>query len=106
VKFESLSFRQVAVGIPILALLNWGIFQFGILPKMPEQERKGIYAGWMSTPYPYVISLAFVCAAIWFAFSYRGRSSTHGRRIAAFGMALATVCGMLLMLVIRSTWHI
>jgi hypothetical protein len=94
------------VGIPILALLNWGIFQFEILPKMPEQERKDIYAGWMSTPYPYVISLAFVCAAIWFAFSCRGRFSTHGRRIAAFGMALATVWGMLLMLVIRSTWHI
>jgi len=63
VKFDGLSFRQIAVAIPILALLNWAIFQFGILPKMTEQERKAIYAGWMSTPYPYVISLAFVCAA-------------------------------------------
>jgi hypothetical protein len=106
VKLEDLSFRQVAVVIPILALLNWAIFQFGILPKMTEQERNAIYAGWMSTPYPYVISLGLVFAAIWFVFSYRGRFSTQGRRIAAFGMALGTVCGMLLILVIRITWHI
>ena len=105
-KLEDLSLRQVAVAIPILALLNWAIFQFGILPKMTEQERNEIYAGWMSTPYPYVISLAFICAAIWFVFSYRGRYSTQGRRVAAFGMALGAMCGMLLILVIRITWHI
>jgi len=106
VKLEHVSFRQIAVAIPILAFLNWAIFQFEILPKMTSQERNEIYAGWMSTPYPYLISLAFICAAVWFVFSYRGRYSTQGRRIAAFGMALGTVCGMILILVVRITWHI
>ena len=105
-KLENVSFRQIAVAIPILAFLNWAIFQFEILPRMTDEERSGIYAGWMSTPYPYLISLAFICAAVWFVFSYRGRYSTQGRRIAAFGMALGTVYGMILILVIRVTWHI
>ena len=102
---ENLSFRQVAVAVPILGLLNWAIFQFG-MSRMTEQERRGIYAGWMSTPYPYAISVALVCTAIWFVFFYRGRYATHGRRITAFAMALGALCGMLMILVIRVTWHI
>lgn len=97
-KLEELSLRQVAVAIPVLALLNWAIFQFGFLPKMTEQERNGICDGWMSTPYPYVISVALVCTAIWFVFFYRGRYATHGRRITAFAMALGALCGMLMIM--------
>jgi len=39
-------------------------------------------------------------------FSYRGRYSTHGTKIAAFGMAMGAFCGMLLTLLIRLSWHI
>jgi hypothetical protein len=106
VKLENLSFRLVAVAVAMLALVNWAIFQFAALPKMTEQERRGIYAGWMSTPYPYAISVVLICAAIWFAFWYRGRFSTHGIRIAAFGMAVGALFGMLMILMIRLTWHI
>lgn len=105
-KLEKFSFRLVAVAVPMLALLNWAIFQFALLPKMTEQERKGIYAGWMSTPYPYAVSVALVCATMWFVFWYRGRYSTHGIRIAAFAMAVGALSGMLMILVIRLTWHI
>ena len=105
-RLAEFSFRQIAVGILILAILNWAICQFGLLPNMAEQDRREIYAGWMSTPYPYVISLVFVCGAAWFVFSYRGRYSTHGRRVAAFVMALGALGGMLTILLIRVSWHI
>jgi len=85
---ESLSFRQVAAGTFVLALLNWTFLQFVALPNMSEQERREIYAGWPSAPSFYAISVAIIFAFVWFAFFYRGRHSTHGRRIAAFGMAL------------------
>jgi hypothetical protein len=98
--------RQVAVAVPILGLFNWAILQFALLPGMTEQQRRGIYSGWMSTPYPYAFSAALICAAVWFVFSYRGRYSTHGRRIAAFGMVVAALCGMLMIVLIRATWHI
>jgi len=106
VRIENLSMRHVAIAIPILGLLNWAFLQFAALPGMTEQERGGLYSGWMSTPYPYGVSVLLVCAAAWFVFSYRGHYSTHGRRIAAFGMALGALCGMLMVLVIRITWHI
>jgi hypothetical protein len=105
-KLENLSLRQVVVAVPILGLLNWAILQFALLPNMTEQERRGIYSGWMSTPYRYAISAAYICAAIWFVFFYRGRYLTHGRRIAAFAMGLGALGGMLMLLVIRVTWHI
>ncbi|HXR32202.1 MAG TPA: hypothetical protein VN830_00730 [Verrucomicrobiae bacterium] len=105
-RLENLSLRQVAIAVPILGLVNWAIFLFAFLPKMTEQDRKGIYAGWMSTPYPYAGSIALICAAIWFVFLYRGSYSTQGRRVAAFAMALGASCGMLIILVIRITWHI
>lgn len=90
----------------MLGLLNWAILQFALLPGMTEQERRGIYAGWMSTPYPHVSSVVLICTAIWFVFSYHGRYSTHGRRIAAFAMVLGALGGMLMILVIRLSWHI
>ena len=43
VKLENLSFRQVAVGIFLLALLNWAFLQFVALPNMSDQGREGIY---------------------------------------------------------------
>jgi len=106
VRLENLSFRKIAIAISVLAFLNWVGLQFVFLPKMTQQERTQIYAGWMSTPFPYAISLALICIAIWFAISYRGRYSTRGRRIAAFGMAIGALGGMLLILVIRATRHI
>jgi hypothetical protein len=106
VELENLSFRQVAVGIFLLTLLNWTFLQFIALPNMSEHDRKEIYAGWISLPYSYAISVALILAFGWFAFSYRGRHSTRGRRIAAFGMALAGLCGMLLISVVRVSWRI
>ena len=105
-RLEDLSLRQVAVAVPIAALLNWAVFQFAVLPNMTEPERRRIYSGWMSNPYPYAIAVVLICAAIWFVFLYHGRHLKHGRRIAAFGIALGALCGMLMILVIRITWHI
>ena len=102
---KDFSFRQVAVGIQILGLLNWAFLQFAALPNMSIQERKEMYSGWMSTPYPYALSVLGICALIWFAFFYGGRHSTHGRRIAAFAMALGALCGMLIILAVRLTWR-
>jgi hypothetical protein len=53
VKLENLSFRQVAFGIFLLAILNWALLQFVALPNMSEQDRKGIYTGWIFSPYSY-----------------------------------------------------
>jgi len=106
VRIENLSLQQVAVAVPILGLFNWAILQFAVLPGMTEQERTGIYSGWLSTPYLYAVSVAYILAAVWFVFSYRGRYSTHGTKIAAFGMAMGAFCGMLLTLLIRLSWHI
>ena len=103
---ENLSTRQIAVLVPVLGLLCWSILQFALLPHMTEQERRGIYPAWMSTPYPYAVSLVFISFASWFAFLYRGRYSTHGRRMAAFAIVLGALCGMLMILVIRHTWHV
>ena len=105
-RIENLSLRQVGVAVPILGLLNWAILQFAILPRMTEQERRGLYSGWMSTSYPYLVSFALICAAVWFVFSYRGRYSTNGRKITAFAIAVGALCGMLMVLLIRMTWHI
>jgi hypothetical protein len=106
VKLENLSFRQVAVCTFLLTLLNWAFLQFIALPNMSERDRNEIYAGWISSPSSHAISVALILAFGWFAFSYRGRHSTHGRRIAAFGMALAALCGMLLTIVVRVSWRI
>ena len=105
-KLENLSFRQVAAAVAILGLLNWAILQFAALPNMTEQERAGLYAGWMSTPYPYAISVVLIAAALWFALLYQGRYATHGKKIAAFGMALGGLAGMAMILIIRRSWHI
>ena len=73
---------------------------------MTESQRKQLYTGSVFAPYGYAISIAFVFFAIWFVFFYRGPRMTHGRKIAVFGMALRSVCGMLMILIIRLTWHI
>lgn len=105
-RLGDLSFRQISVAVAILWIFSWIVSQFVILPHMTQQERTGIYAGWMSTPYPYVISLSLILGACWFAFLYRGRYATHGRRIFAFGMALGGIGGMLMILLLRASWHI
>jgi hypothetical protein len=97
--------RQVAIAVPILFLLNWAFAQFVALPNMPENQRKQLYTSAFA-PYGYSISIAFVCFAIWFVFFYRGPWMTHGRKIVIFALALGSVGGMLMVLVIRLTWHI
>jgi hypothetical protein len=98
--------RQVAIGILVLGLLNWAGFQFAILPDMPEDQRKRLYSGWASTPYPYVLGLAFVAFAVWFVFLYKGQLATHGRRIVVFAIAFGALCGMIMVLIMRTVWHI
>jgi hypothetical protein len=105
-RLENLSFRQIGVAVAILWIFTWAVLQFVILPHMTQQERGEIYAGWISTPYPYAISVALILAASWFAFFYRGRYATYRRRIFVFGMALGGIGGMLMILVFRVTWHI
>jgi len=105
-KLQDLSFRQVALAVSVLGVLNWTVLQFAILPRLTEQERSGIYAGWMSTPYPYAACVAFMCAAAWYLTLYRGRYATHRGRIAVFAAGLGAFGGLLMILVIRITWHI
>ena len=105
-KLEDFSLRQVAVGVPVLGILNWAFLQFVALPNMSESQRKQLYTGSAFARYGYSISFAFVCFAIWFVFFYRGPFMTHGRKIAVFGLALGSVCGFLMILIIRLTWHI
>jgi hypothetical protein len=103
---ERFSLRQVAGAVAMLMIVNWSILQFALLPMVTPQQREAIYPAWMSNPYVYAIPLLFVGAAIWFVFSSRGRCSTQTRRIVAFAMAIAALGGMLMTLVIRSSWHI
>src|SRR5664280_2517400 len=79
-KLEDLSLRQIAIGVPILGLINWAGLQYAILPNMPEERRRELYAGSASSPYFYGVSCAFILFAVWFVFRYQGRFSTHGRR--------------------------
>ena len=104
--FGELSLLQVGIGVPVLGFLNWALLQFLILPEMPEEQRKQLYAGWASTPYPYAMSFAFILFAAWFVFYYRGRFSTHGRKIAVFATAIGALCGIVMILAIRAVWHI
>jgi hypothetical protein len=106
VKLEDLSIRQIAIGVPILGLINWAILQYAILPSMPEDRRKQLYAGLAGSPYLYGVSVAFIVFAVWFVFSYQGRFATHGRKVAVFAMALGSLCGLIMILAIRVYWQI
>jgi hypothetical protein len=105
-KLEDLSLRQVTIAVPILGLFNWAMLQYVVLPAMPEDRRKQLYAGAASSPYLYGASLAFVVFAAWFVFRYQGRFARHGRKVAVFGMALGSVCGMIMIMAIRAYWQI
>jgi hypothetical protein len=105
-KLQDLSMRQVAIGVPTLGILDWAFLQFIALPNMTDRQRALLYSVWDSKPYLYVFIVAFVGFAIWFVFFYRGPLMTQGRKIAVFGMALGAACGMLMIFVIRLTWHI
>src|SRR5262245_27653311 len=91
-RVENLSLRQVSIAIPVLALINWAWLHFAVLPSMTGDQRRRLYSGWGSTPYPYALSVAFICFAIWFVFSYRGKFATRGRKIGVFAMALGSLC--------------
>jgi hypothetical protein len=106
VKLEDFSLSQIAVGVLVLGLLNWAALQFVALPDMPEEQRKRLYSGWASTPYPYAIGLAFIAFAVWFVFYYQGRFATPRRRIAVFTIAFGALCGMVMVLIVRTVWHI
>jgi len=105
-KLSDLSIRQVAIAVPTLAILNWAVFQFAVLPNMSEEERRQLYPGWISSPYVYALCFIFIGFALWFVFLYRGTLATHERRIALFGMALGSFFGMLMISAIRLSWHI
>lgn len=105
-RVEKLSLRQVALVIPVVAFFNWVVLQFALVPGMGPEERTSMYPSWLSTPYPYVVSFVFMCAAIWFAHFYRGRYATHGLKLSVFALAWAALCGLAVILAIRLTWHI
>jgi|GEM_PF-4737673 len=105
-KLSDFTLRQVALGVPLLGLLNWAVFQFVILPSMSADERKHLYPTWIPWPYLYLICAIFIAVAFWFVFRYRGTLATAERRIALFAMALGSICGLLMIAVIRFVWHI
>lgn len=105
-KLSDLSIRQVSIAIPLLAVLNWAVLQFAILPNMSEEQRKQLYPGWTSSPYAYALCFIFVGFAFWFVFLYRGILANHQRRLALFAMALGSIFGMLMISGIRLFWHI
>jgi len=105
-KLKDLSLRHVAVIVPAFTLVAWVVFQFAILPNVTEGQREHLYSGSGSTPYLYAMNIAFICFAIWFVFSYRGPLATPERKTVIFAIALGSVCGMLLTIAIRLTWHI
>jgi len=105
-RLEKLSLRQIAQVIPVVAFFNWVVLQFALVPQMGEEERRNLYPPWLSTPFPYAVSLVFMCAALWFARFYRGRFATYGLKLSVFALALAALCGMAVILAIRLTWHI
>jgi hypothetical protein len=104
-KLEDVSLRQVAVGIPALALAYWAALQFAILPHISEDRRRRIYSG-LGAPYFRAVSLIFMAFAAWFVFRYQGRFATRGRKIVIFALALGSFCGMILEFAIRAYWHI
>lgn len=105
-KLSDLTLGQVGIGVLALGLLNWAVLQIAVLPNMSGDQRTQLYPAWVSSPYPYTICLVFVAAALWFVFRYRGTLATHERRIALFAMPLGSLCGMLMIAVIRVMWHI
>ena len=103
-KLGDLSLRQVGVCVPLLVLLDWALCNFVLLPGMPEDQRRRLYSALNS--YLLALSVTFVALAFWFVFRYRGRFSTHAARLAAIALALGTLCGLLMIVVIRAMWHI
>jgi len=88
---EKLSFSASRGQYIPAALLNWAFLQFIALPNMSQHDRKEFM--WLDfSPYLYAISGALILACVVGSlFLIRGRHSTHGRRIEAFGMALLVV---------------
>ena len=70
-KLEDLSLHQVAMGVSVLGLLNWTALQYAILPGMPEERRRQLYADSAISHSLYGVSLAFVVFAAWFVFGYQ-----------------------------------
>ena len=103
-KLEDLTLRQVGAAVPLLALLDWTLCNFVLLPGMPEGQRRLLYSA--LNPYLSALSLMFVVFACWSVFRYHGRFSTHKTRLVMFALALSTLCGFLMIVVIRATWHI
>lgn len=104
-KLDDVSLRQVAVGIPVLALAYWAALQFAILPHISEDRRRHIYSA-VGAPYLRAASLIFMAFAVWFVFRYQGRFATHRRKIVVFALALGSFCGMILEFAIRTYWHV
>ena len=105
-KLSDLTLRQVGIGIPLLGLLNWAVFQFAILPSMSANEREQLYPTWIPWPSLYLICAIFIAVAFWFVFRYRGTLATTERRVVLFALALGFLCGMLMIASIRIVWHI
>jgi len=101
VKLEDFTLRQVGVAVALLALVDWAVCHFLLLPGMPEEQRRRLYS--TLNPYLSALSLTFVAFALWFVFWYRGHLPTHKARLAMFALALGTLCGFLMIVVIRAT---
>jgi len=93
-KPSDLSIRQVAIAVPILAILNWAVFQFAVLPNMSEEQRRQLYPGWISSPSVYALCFIFIVFALWFVFLYRGTLATHeeGLRFSVWRLDHSSAC--------------
>jgi hypothetical protein len=103
---KDLTFRQVAISVPILAIVVWVLFQFVILPNSSPVQRTQFFPPSASTPYPYLWEAVVLIVGIWFIRQYRNRKDLKVWRITAFAILLASFCGLLVTLAIRLTWHI
>ena len=103
--WEELTYKKVAIAIVVFAIANWAISQFFILPRMTAYQRASIMAGWHYGISPYILSVGFICFAIYFVFFHKGRFATHKNRLVIFAMAVGSACGIVLNGVLRLTWH-
>ena len=105
-KATQITFKQLGIGIALLMVINWAFLNFVMLPKMTVFERQNLYPDWLSNVYFYLLEASVVLVACWFAFRYEGRFGTYPRKLAAFAIALGILGGLLIIGVIRASWHI
>jgi hypothetical protein len=103
-RMKDLTFKQVAISIVLLCVVDWAFFQFVYLPRATADERATVFPKSLSTPYPYVWEVVVIGVAVWFIYKFRTRPDLRSWRVAAFAIMFASLCGLAATLVIRVSW--